>query len=142
MSKATTRQANGHDFGPMIATIRASLGSDLRGPAKFSHGNYQRVVQQVAAIQIIDQRRNQMVEKWEERSQPFFDPAVGRDVIPMSIPGAGCGVVAEVDRYKADTGFDQPTCKQSLLRPKMTPVTLSLFGRYTGQVKRLLSLSP
>src|SRR5205823_13789354 len=98
----------------MIASVRTLLRADAWRTSEFAHRQHQHVVQQSALAQIAHQRRDQMIEYWQQRAQSVPNAAVGRDVVAVRVPGAGRGMVAQVYGYKADTALDHSAGEQGL----------------------------
>ena len=86
-------------------------------------------------VKIRDQRRDQVVKQGEKWPQSLGDSSVGRNVVPVGVPGARGGVVTEIEGDKADAGLDQPPCQQGLLTPQMFPVTFADAGRLLADIE-------
>src|SRR5262245_59890549 len=66
-----------------------------------------------------------MVKKWQQRTKPLTDAPVGRNVVAVRVPGAGGGMVAQVNRHERHAGLDESSCQKSLLAPQVLAVPLS-----------------
>ena len=56
--------------------------------------------------QIADERRDEMIEQRQQRTESVLDAAVGRDVVAVCVPRSRRGVIAQVDRHERDTRLD------------------------------------
>src|SRR5688500_10649358 len=114
MTKSATRHQHRHHIRPMIASIGALLRSEFWGSAELTHGDDQSVIEQSMIFQVAYQGDDQMIKYRQQRTKPIPDSGVGRNVVAMSIPGSGCGVVAQINGDKTCTSLDQSAREQCL----------------------------
>ena len=122
----------------MVAAVGAALRPHLRSAAEFAHGDHQHVVEESVLLEIEHQRGEQMVEQREQRAETLLDPAVGRDVVAVRVPGARGSVVAQVERHEGDARLHEPTGQERLLAPEMFSVPLADHFRLAREVEARL----
>ena len=91
--------------------------------------------------EIADERRDEMVEYRQQRAQPVPDASVGRDIVAMRVPGAGSGMIAEVDGDETHARLDEPAGQQRLPAPIVFAIALDDFGRLVREVECRLGAS-
>ena len=91
----------------MISAVGAPLRSQLRRAAEFAHRNDERLIEQTALTQVLDESCDEMIEQRQERSESFANAAVRRNIVAMRVPSAGRGVITQVERDERDSRFDQ-----------------------------------
>ena len=111
-----TRQPVRKNVRIVIAPLSA-LGR--RHPAKFSRPQNDRVVQQPALLQVLNQRRRAPRES--HRQRPMIPAHI---LMRVPIPPGKTVVVAGPDLDKADAAFDQPPSNQAL-----PPEVIHFFAR-------------
>lgn len=62
MSISATGQTHRHNDRPVVTTVAAALGPDLRRTTEFTHRNHQAIVEQTSFFKIRDERCDQVIE--------------------------------------------------------------------------------
>lgn len=135
MPQATTSQAHRHDVRPVIATVCTVLRPHIRSPPEFPHCNHQHLVKQSSFLQIRHQSRQQVVKQRQQWPQSLADPAVGWNVVAVSIPCSRGSVIAEIQCDKRRTSFNQSASNQRLLAPEMISIASAYGWVLTVQIE-------
>ena len=107
---AAAGQSHGKDVPPVVA---AAIGVDLRRAAELPHPDHERVVEQAALLQVLQQRRIGQVHRRHERGLETLG------VLGVRVPGRRDGVVffppRPVHLHQRHARFDQPPREQNAL---------------------------
>ena len=117
---ATAGHRDGENMPPVIAS---SAAVELRRPTELGHADDERLVEQAALLQIIEQCGKPGVHWWDE------DVLQSGGLVGMGVPaGVGRGFLRPAVPVHLDQphiGFNQATCQQAALSELRIPVALS-----------------
>ena len=134
---AAARCENGITTGPVVARL---VVVQPGRPAKFAHPEDQRLIQQSAFLQVIQQHRQRVIG---QRELPCLQDGVHPGVIkPMRVPAAAvellsADAVREVDVDELHARFDQPPGQQATLPIGGAAIAVAQFDLFLGEVERL-----
>ena len=115
--RASWHAGSGHQRGKTIRPVIAiGVLVDLGRATEFAEHHDERRFQQASLVQIVQQRRETLIES---RTQLLLGPSHPGQVGPVRVPGVEGDDVVPLDLDEARPRFDQPACQQARLAKKL-----------------------
>ena len=102
----------------MRPVLAAAAADDPRRAAELADPDDERLIEQAATVQVVEQRREPLVGRGHQAVLELIE------VVAVRVPEV-LAVVVPVDRHQADARLDQPTRQQEALTVDVPPIAVA-----------------
>ena len=120
----------------MLPMLARGPFTDLRGTSKFAHGHHQRVFQEAALVEVIQQRRISAVKN---RAMPILQQFEIKNMCvptPVAVGREGFDVLAPVHLHIRHAGLHQAPGHQAALAKSRLAISIACLAFLLREIKR------